>query len=145
MKLEVVVLPVRDVDDAKAFYRAAGFHEDLDYAAGSDFRVVQFTPPGSGAAIVFGAGITSAAPGSVRGLHLAVPDIVAARADLAARGIAVGEVFHDPGGVFHHDSPAHDAPGPDPAGRDYASFARFGDPDGNEWILEEVRDAGSIP
>jgi catechol 2,3-dioxygenase-like lactoylglutathione lyase family enzyme len=139
MKLEVVVLPVSDVDRAKAFYRCTGFREDFDYAAGQDFRVVQFTPPGSQASIVFGTGITEAAPGSVVGLQLVVPDIAAARIELIERGIDVGDVFHDMGGVFYHRSPEWEVPGPHPGGRDYASFARFADPDGNGWVLQEVK------
>ena len=139
MKLEVVVLPVSDVDRAKTFYRCAGFREDFDYAAGEDFRVVQFTPPGSEASVVFGIGVTGAAPGSVDGLLLAVPDIDAARTDLIGRGVDVSDVFHDMGGVFYHDSPAWEVPGRDPAGRDYASYARFSDPDGNGWVLQEVK------
>lgn len=139
MKLEVVVLPVRHVDHAKEFYRSAGFREDIDYASGDDFRVVQFTPPGSQASIVFGQGITSAPPGSVQGLLLTVRDIEAACAELIARGLDVSEVFHDLGGVFYHLSPAYEVPGPDPAGRDYASFARFCDPDGNGWVIQEVK------
>jgi catechol 2,3-dioxygenase-like lactoylglutathione lyase family enzyme len=139
MKLEVVVLPVSDVDRAKAFYRSAGFREDYDYAAGADFRVVQFTPPGSGASIVFGTGITDARPGSIEGLQLVVPDIEAAWTALITRGVDVTNVFHDIGGVFYHLSPAYDIPGPDPARRDYRSFARFNDPDGNGWVLQERR------
>ena len=139
MRLEVVVLPVSDVDRAKAFYRRAGFREDLDYASGDDFRVVQFTPPGSAASIVFGTGLSAAAPGSVSGLQLVVPDIEAARSDLVRRGLDVGDVFHDMGGVFYHHSPAWEVPGCDPARRDRASFARFADPDGNGWVLQEVR------
>jgi catechol 2,3-dioxygenase-like lactoylglutathione lyase family enzyme len=139
MRLEVVVLPVRNVDDAKAFYRSAGFREDIDYASGDDFRVVQFTPPGSEASVVFGKGITSAPPGSVQGLLLVVSDIASARAELLVRGVDVGEVFHDLGSVFYHASPAYEVPGPDPAGRNYASYARFCDPDGNGWVIQEVR------
>jgi catechol 2,3-dioxygenase-like lactoylglutathione lyase family enzyme len=139
MKLEVVVLPVSDVDRAKAFYRCAGFREDFDYACGDDFRVVQFTPPGSDASIIFGTGITAAPPGSVGGLQLVVPDIEATRLDLVRRGVDVGDLFHDVGGVFYHQSPAWELPGRDPAGREYASFARFSDPDGNGWVLQEVR------
>jgi catechol 2,3-dioxygenase-like lactoylglutathione lyase family enzyme len=139
MRLEVIVLPVRQVDRAKEFYRSAGFREDIDYASGDDFRVVQFTPPRSEASIVFGKGITSAPPGSVQGLLLVVANIEAARADLLVRGVDVGEVFHDMGGVFYHESPAHELPGPDPAGRDYASFARFSDPDGNGWLIQQVK------
>jgi catechol 2,3-dioxygenase-like lactoylglutathione lyase family enzyme len=140
MKLEAVVLPVSDVDRAKVFYRDAGFREDFDYASGEDFRVVRFTPPGSAASIVFGIGITGAAPGSVDGLQLVVPDIEAARSKLVGRGVEVSGVFHDlGGGVFYHHSPAWEVPGCDPAGRDYASFARFSDPDGNGWVLQEVK------
>jgi catechol 2,3-dioxygenase-like lactoylglutathione lyase family enzyme len=138
-KLEVVVLPVSHVDRAKDFYRAAGFREDVDYASGDGFRVVQFTPRGSATSIVFGTGITSAPPGSLQGLLLAVSDIEAARVELIDGGVDVGEVFHDLGGVFFHLSPAFEVPGPDPAGRDYASFARFSDPDGNGWVLQEVK------
>jgi catechol 2,3-dioxygenase-like lactoylglutathione lyase family enzyme len=139
MKFEVVVLPVSDVDRAKAFYRQAGFREDFDYASAEDFRVVQFTPPGSEASIVFGTGITAAPPGSVGGLQLVVPDIEAARSRLIACGVDVSDLFHDMGGVFYHQSPAWEVPGRDPAGREYASFARFIDPDGNGWVLQEVK------
>jgi catechol 2,3-dioxygenase-like lactoylglutathione lyase family enzyme len=141
MKLEAVVLPVSDVDRAKAFYQSLGFVEDFDYAAGERFRVVRFTPPGSSTALVFGTGITAAPPGSVCGLVLGVGDIEAARSELIARGIDVTDVFHDMGGVFYHESPLWEVPGRDPAGRDHASFARFADPDGNGWVLEEVRSA----
>lgn len=138
-KLEIVVLSVGDIDRAKAFYRSAGFREDIDYASGDDFRMVQFTPPGSDASIVFGKGITGAAPGTVDGLLLTVTDIAAARTELLGRGVEVGEIFHDLGSVFYHLSPAYEVPGPDPAGRDRASFARFSDPDGNVWVLQEVK------
>jgi catechol 2,3-dioxygenase-like lactoylglutathione lyase family enzyme len=140
MKLAVVVLPVWDVDRAKAFYRSAGFREDIDYSSGDDFRVVQFTPPGSAASIVFGKGISLARPGSTQGLQLMVGDIEAARAALCARGIDVSDVFHDMGGVFYHLSPHWEIPGADPDRRDYASFARFCDPDGNGWLLQEVKE-----
>ncbi len=138
MKLEVVVLPVSDVDRAKAFYRSLGFREDLDFASGEDFRVVRFTPPGSEASIVFGEGITDRTPGSFQGLVLTVPDIEVARVELIDRGVDVTDVFHDIGGVFYHHSPAYEIPGPDPDRRDYNSFARFTDPDGNGWVLQEV-------
>jgi catechol 2,3-dioxygenase-like lactoylglutathione lyase family enzyme len=138
MKLEVVVIPVSDVDRAKAFYRAAGFREDIDYGTGKDFRVVQLTPPGSAASIVLGKGITASVPGSVQGLQLVVRDILAARFSLVERGIDVGDVFHDIGGVFYHLSPAYEIPGPNPGRRAYGSFARFSDPDGNGWVLQEV-------
>ena len=122
-KLEVLVLPVSDVDRARAFYEKLGFRLDIDYVASDTYRVAQFTPPGSGCSIVFGKGITNAAPGSVQGLHLVVNDIVAARAELVGKGITVGEVFHDAGGIFHHAGTDFDAAGPDPKGRSYASFA----------------------
>ena len=137
MKLEAVVVPVSDIDRAKAFYRSIGFREDVDYASGEAFRVVQFTPPGSTASIIFGTGISDAAPGSLRGVHLIVRDIEAARAELVDRNIDVCPVFHDVDGVFYRLSPACAMLGPDPDGRDFASFARFSDPDGNGWILQE--------
>src|SRR4051794_20253529 len=102
MRLEVVVLPVADVDRAKDFYKALGWREDADFATGEDFRVVQLTPLGSACSVIFGTGVTSAAPGSAEGLQLVVTDIDAARAELAGRGAEVSEVFHDAGGVFHH-------------------------------------------
>ena len=139
MKLEVVVLPVSDVDRSKAFYRSLGFREDIDYTSGDDFRVVQFTPPGSQASIIFGKGLTAAAHGSIQGLQLVVSDIEAMRAELVDRGIDVSDLFHDLGGTFYHLSPAFEVPGPDPGGRDYSSFARFSDPDGNGWVLQEVK------
>jgi len=138
MKLEAVVLPVSDVNGAKTFYQCAGFREDFDFSAGEDFRVVQFTPPGSGASIVFGMGITNAVPGSVEGLQLVVRDIEAARVALIGRGVDVTDVFHDIGGVFYHRSPRYEIPGVDPDRRSYGSFARFFDPNGNEWVLQEV-------
>ena len=139
MKLEVVVVPVSDVDRAKRFYEAMGFRMDIDHVAGEDFRVVQLTPPGSECSIIIGTGITAAAPGSVEGLQLVVVDIVAARADLVSRGVEVGEVFHDLGGVFHRAGTEGRAAGPDPERRDYGSFASFSDPDGNGWFLQEVK------
>lgn len=139
MKLEVIALPVSDIDRAKAFYRSIGFREDFDFASGESFRVVQFTPPGSEASIVFGDGITDRLAGSVHGLQLVVPDIEAARERLTERGVDVTEVFHDIGGVFYHHSPSYEIPGPEPSGRDYASFARFNDPDGNGWVLQQVK------
>lgn len=139
MKLEVVVLPVSDVDRAKRFYETLGFRLDIDYVGSEDFRVVQLTPPGSECSIIIGNGITSTRPGSVQGLHLVVVDIEAARSELAGRGIDVGEVFHDVGGVFHHVGTEGQATGPDPKRRDYGSFGSFSDPDGNGWILQEVK------
>jgi predicted enzyme related to lactoylglutathione lyase len=139
MKLEVVVLPVSDVDRAKSFYASMEWRLDADFVTGEDFRVVQFTPPGSECSIIFGTGITSAAPGSVRDLQLTVRDIDAARAALVARGVDVSEPFHDAGGVFHHAGTEARVPGPDPDRSDYGSFASFSDPDGNGWLLQEVK------
>lgn len=138
MKLEVSVLPVSDVDRARAFYEQLGFRLDIDYIGEDGFRVAQFTPPGSQASVIIGSGITSAEPGSVQGLHLAVKDVVAAREELVSRGIPVSEVFHDAGGVFHHAGTAGRVAGPDPKRADYASFASFSDPDGNGWVLQEI-------
>jgi catechol 2,3-dioxygenase-like lactoylglutathione lyase family enzyme len=138
MKLEVMVLPVGDVDRAKAFYAGLGWREDADFAAGPDFRVVQLTPPGSPASVIFGTGLTSAAPGSAQGMQLVVSDIDAARAELIARGADVSEVFHDAGGVFHHAGTASRVPGAAPDHQTYGSFASFGDPDGNEWFVQEI-------
>jgi catechol 2,3-dioxygenase-like lactoylglutathione lyase family enzyme len=131
-KLELVLLPVFDVDRAKAFYtEKAGFTVDVDFSAGDDFRVVQITPPGSACSFSVGKGITDAAPGSYRGTHLVVKDIEAARSELRGRGVEVSEIRH-----MGEDGWT---PGPDPEHRDYASFADFSDPDGNSWVLQEVR------
>lgn len=138
LKLEVVVLPVSDVDRSKDFYTAMGFRLDVDYVGDDGFRVVHFTPAGSGCSIIIGDQVTSAAPGSVQGLHLIVDDIVAARAELVGRGIDVGEVFHDAGGVFHHAGEKARISGPHPGRATYGSFAAFTDPDGNSWVLQEV-------
>ena len=131
MRLEVVVIPVSDVDRAKRFYGDLGWRLDADFVVGDAFRVVQFTPPGSPCSIHFGTGITSAVPGSVRGLYLVVSDIEAAHAELAARGVDVSEVFHH----WVGEAPSS---GPDPTRRSYASYATFSDPDGNDWLLQEV-------
>lgn len=139
MALEVVVLPVADVDRALRFYGGLGWRLDADVTTDPDFRVVQLTPPGSGCSIIFGRGVTAAAPGSVQGLHLVVADLEAARADLAAHGVEVGEPFHDAGGVFHHVDGDALRTGPDPEGRSYGSFASFADPDGNRWFLQEIQ------
>jgi catechol 2,3-dioxygenase-like lactoylglutathione lyase family enzyme len=138
MKLEVVVLPVSDVDRAKAFYESAGFRLDADFSVGDDFRVVQLTPPGSDTAIIFGDGVTTAEPGAIQDLQLVVSDIDAARADLAARGIAVSDVFHDAGGVFHHGGTEARVPGPADDHGSYGSWVSFEDPDGNGWMIQEV-------
>lgn len=139
MKLEVVVLPVSDVDRAKHFYESLGWRLDADFVPSKDFRVVQLTPPGSECSIIFGTGVTSAAPGSFQGLHLVVFDIEVARAELVDRGVEVSEVFHDIGGIFHHAGTEGRVNGSDPKRRDYASFASFSDPDGNGWVLQEVK------
>jgi len=138
MRLEVVVLPVSDVDRAKEFYVRLGWRLDADFVDGDDFRVVQLTPPGSPCSIIFGTGITTAAPGSADGLYLAVDDIEAARAELVGHGAQVSDVFHDAGGVFHHAGTTARVPGPDPEHRSYGSFASFSDPDGNGWMCQEV-------
>jgi catechol 2,3-dioxygenase-like lactoylglutathione lyase family enzyme len=139
MKLEVLVVPVSDVDRAKAFYKSLGWREDIDHIAGDSFRVVQYTPPGSEASIIIGKGITTAKPGSSQGLQLVVENIDAARADLIARGVAVTEVFHDRGGVFYHVGTEWQVVGPEPSRSYYGSFCKFKDPDGNGWVLQEVK------
>ncbi len=138
MKLEVVVVPVADVDRAKDFYTGLGWREDADVVTGPDFRVVQLTPPGSPSSIIFGTGLTTAAPGSAQGLHLVVTDIDAASAELTANGVEMSPVFHDVGGVFHHGGIEGRAPGPAPDHASYGSFASFSDPDGNGWLIQEI-------
>ena len=132
LKLEVVAIPVSDIDRAKQFYSRLGWRLDADFVGGDNFRGVQFTPPGSPASIHFGKGVTSAAPGSAQWLFLVVSDIEAARAELVGRGVDVGEIFHVAG-------PGHPPiPGPDPERRSYFSYVSFRDPDGNTWLLQEV-------
>ncbi len=138
MKLEVVVLPVSDVDRAQHFYTTLDWRLDAEFAGENGFRVVQLTPPGSHASIIFGQGVTTAEPGSAQGLLLAVEDVDKARAELAERGVNVSEVYHDAGGVFYHAGTDHRVPGPDPERRSYSSFASFTDPDGNGWVLQEL-------
>jgi len=141
MRLEVVVVPVSDVDRAKAFYDGLGWRFDGDFPGDDGYRVVQFTPPGSDASIVFGSGVTSDEPGSIDSILLAVEDIDAARDELRSRGVDVTEVFHDPGGGLGggwRPRTEHRAPGPDPEGRSYGSYASFEDPDGNKWLLQEL-------
>lgn len=138
MKLEVVVIPVSDVDKAKEFYTMLGWRLDANFAGEGDFRVVQVTPPGSACSIIFGRGITSATPGSADGLQLVVADIDAAREDLVGRGVDVSEVFHDAGGVFHHAGTASRVSGPAPDHNSYGSFLSFRDPDGNGWFVQEI-------
>ncbi|MBC7880241.1 MAG: VOC family protein [Anaerolineae bacterium] len=140
LKLEVLVLPVADIDRAKHFYHEKlGWRLDADYVPSKDFRVVHLTPPGSECSIIIGKGITMTVPGSVQGLHLVVFDIKAAHAELVARGVEVSEVFHDVGGIFHHAGTEGRVSGLDPQRRSYASFASFNDPDGNGWVLQEVK------
>jgi catechol 2,3-dioxygenase-like lactoylglutathione lyase family enzyme len=138
MKLEVVVVPVSDVDRAKAFYEKLGFRLDIDFVANEDFRILQFTPPNSEASIIFGKGVTSAKPGSIAELVLAVDDVDAARTDLISRGVDVSEVFHYAGGPFNNAEKNPRVGGRDPQGRSYFSFASFEDPDGNRWLLQEI-------
>jgi catechol 2,3-dioxygenase-like lactoylglutathione lyase family enzyme len=143
MKLEILVVPVSDVDRAKEFYAGLGWRLDADYDNGSDFRVIQFTPPGSGCSVIFGKNVTGAAPGSARGLYLIVSDIAAARAELLGRGVKINEVFHDAGGVYAGpDEPylfgRQRVSGLDPEHRSYRSFASFSDPDGNGWLFQEI-------
>jgi catechol 2,3-dioxygenase-like lactoylglutathione lyase family enzyme len=138
-KLELVLVPVSDVDRAKDFYGGLGWREDADFAT-DELRVVQFTPPGSQRSINFGQNITTAVPGSSQDLQLTVFDIDAARAELVRRGVDVGEVFHDTGGVFHHAGTEGRAPGPAPDRGSYGSFASFSDPDGNGWLLQEIKE-----
>jgi catechol 2,3-dioxygenase-like lactoylglutathione lyase family enzyme len=139
MRLEVVVVPVSDVDRAKRFYEGLGWRLDADLAVEEGYRVVQLTPPGSGCSIIFGEGVTSAPPGSSAGLQLSVYDIEAARADLADRGVDVSEPFHDITGIFHHAGTGGRVSGPAPDRADYGSFVAFEDSDGNGWLLQEIK------
>jgi predicted enzyme related to lactoylglutathione lyase len=138
MKFEVAVLPVEDVERAKRFYTALGWRLDLDFASNKDYRVVQFTPPGSACSVIFGTGITAAVPGSAQGLHLIVSDIEATRADMLQRGVTVSEPFYDAGWIFHHLNGEGVVPGLHPQRRSYGTYASFSDPDGNGWVLQEV-------
>jgi catechol 2,3-dioxygenase-like lactoylglutathione lyase family enzyme len=133
IRLEVVQVPVSDIDRAKAFYESLGWREDADFDISEDFRVVQFTPPGSGCSIGFGKGLTTMEPGSVQRLELAVYDLDAAREDLISRGVEVSELFHGAPG----EEPGS---GPDPQGRSYTTYASFEDPDGNSWLLQEIKE-----
>jgi catechol 2,3-dioxygenase-like lactoylglutathione lyase family enzyme len=142
MKFEIVVIPVSDIDRAKEFYAKLGWRLDADYDNGSDFRVIQFTPPGSGCSVIFGRNVTAATPGSAQGLYLIVSDVAAARNALLARGIEVSEVFHGDGTYSGPDEPylfgRVRVNGPDPAHGSYRSFASFHDPDGNGWLFQEI-------
>jgi catechol 2,3-dioxygenase-like lactoylglutathione lyase family enzyme len=150
MKFEIVVIPVSDVDRAKQFYAKLGWRLDADYDNGKDFRIIQFTPPGSGCSVIFGRNVTPAAPGSAQGLYLIVSDIQAARKELLDRGVQISEVFHNEGVYAGTDEPflfgRIRVSGPDPEHRSYRSFASFGDPDGNGWLFQEItaRLAGRI-
>jgi catechol 2,3-dioxygenase-like lactoylglutathione lyase family enzyme len=141
LKLEVVVIPVSDVDRAKRFYGSLGWRLDADFAFDNGFRVVQLTPPGSGCSVQFGTNITSAAPGSAQGLYLIVSEIEAARDELIARGAEISEVFHAgaPGAQFRRDGTSGRVSGPAPDHASYGSFATFSDPDGNSWLLQEIK------
>jgi catechol 2,3-dioxygenase-like lactoylglutathione lyase family enzyme len=143
MKFEIVVIPVSDVDRAKEFYKGIGWRMDAEFASGDDFRVLQFTPPGSSCSVIFGKNITAAAPGSAQGMYLIVSDIEAARKELLSRGVKISEVFHGAGDKYA----GNDEPyifgrirvnGPDPGHGSYRSFASFRDPDGNGWLLQEI-------
>jgi predicted enzyme related to lactoylglutathione lyase len=138
LKLEVVVLPVADVDRAKQFYESLGWRLDADVPTGDDFRVVQLTPPGSPCSIIFGTGVAEADAAPVTGLHLVIADIDAARTELQKAGVDISEVFHDVGGVFHHAGTDGRVAGPQPDRASYGSFATFTDPDGNRWWLQEI-------
>jgi catechol 2,3-dioxygenase-like lactoylglutathione lyase family enzyme len=140
MKVEVIVIPVSDVDRAKQFYNNLGWRLDADFPFDNGFRVVQFTPPGSACSVQFGARITSAAPGSARGMYLVVSDIQAARDGLAARGVDVSDVFHSatPGAQFQPPAASGRLHGPAPNHATYSSYATFSDPDGNSWLLQEI-------
>ena len=138
LKLEVLFVPVSDVDRAKAFYESLGFRLDLDYIASDEYRVAHLTPPGSEASIIIGKSTTAAAPGSLQNQIFAVKDILATRADLADKGVDVSEVFHYADGFIFHIDNQHRVAGPHPQRADYKSFATFSDPDGNTWLLQEI-------
>jgi catechol 2,3-dioxygenase-like lactoylglutathione lyase family enzyme len=142
MKLEVVVIPVSDVDRAKRFYEGLGWRLDADFASGDDWRLVQLTPPGSPCSVMFGKGFTTAVPGSVQGTFLAVDNLETARAEFLEHGVDVSEVFHFEGDRLVVGTKGR-TPGRDPDGRSYLSFASFSDPDGNGWLLQEVN--GRLP
>jgi catechol 2,3-dioxygenase-like lactoylglutathione lyase family enzyme len=143
MKFEIVVIPVSDVDRAKEFYARLGWRLDADYDSGKDFRVIQFTPPGSGCSVIFGTSVTAAVPGSAQGLYVIVSDVELARKELLDRGVVISEVFHDAAGVYAGKDEPYlfgrlRVSGPDPDHRSYRSFASFRDPDGNGWLFQEI-------
>jgi catechol 2,3-dioxygenase-like lactoylglutathione lyase family enzyme len=143
MKFEIVVLPVSDVNRAKEFYATLGWRLDADFDNGKEFRVIQFTPPGSECSIIFGKDVTAAAPGSSQGMYLIVSDIEGARKELQSRGVEVSEVFHDGGGVYAGGDEPYlfgrlRVNGQDPEHRSYRTFASFKDPDGNGWLFQEI-------
>ncbi|GGM25077.1 hypothetical protein GCM10010129_82030 [Streptomyces fumigatiscleroticus] len=139
MKLEVVILPVSDVDRAKAFYvKRLGWRLDADFPIDKGYRIVQVTPPGSACSVIFGQGLTRQEAGTLHGLQLTVTDIVEAQKELESRGVAVSGPFRDETGAFHHAGDSHRVPGPHPERASYGTFAAFADPDGNEWFLQEV-------
>jgi catechol 2,3-dioxygenase-like lactoylglutathione lyase family enzyme len=143
MKLEIVVIPVSDAGRAKEFYGGLGWRLDADFDNGKDFRVIQFTPPGSGCSVIFGKNVTAAAPGSAQGLYMIVSDIAAARTELLSHGVKISEVFHDANGVYAGPDEPYlfgrlRVSGRDPEHRSYRSFASFKDPDGNGWLLQEI-------
>ena len=143
MKFEIVVIPVSDVDRAKEFYARLGWRLDADYDTGKDFRVIQFTPPGSGCSVIFGKNVTAAPPGCAQGLYLIVSDIETARDELLRGGVEISEVFHDAAGAYAGNDEPYlfgrvRVSGPDPDHRSYRSFASFRDPDGNGWLLQEI-------
>ncbi|MGO6667898.1 VOC family protein [Rhizobium ruizarguesonis] len=138
MNIELLVIPVSDPDRSRTFYQSLGWHLDIDHSVGDDYRIVQFSPPGSGCAIMFGTNITAAAPGSAQGMHLVVSNIDNVREDLLRRGIAVSDPFHDVGGIFHHSNGKGITAGPNPDRKSYASYITFEDPDGNGWTVQEI-------
>jgi catechol 2,3-dioxygenase-like lactoylglutathione lyase family enzyme len=138
LKLEIVVIPVSDVDRSKAFYERIGFRLDADFSTDKGLRVVQLTPPGSEASIIFGERLTTAEPGSLQGLHLVTSDLAAARAELVERGAEVSELWHDADGIFHWAGEQNRVPGPHPATDSYGTYVSFSDPDGNGWIIQQV-------
>nr|WP_218881845.1 VOC family protein [Leifsonia shinshuensis] len=138
MKLEIAVIPVSDVDRAKGFYEQAGFRLDADFSTDKGLRVVQATPPGSEASIIFGEKLTSALPGSSYGLHLITRDLAAARDELREKGIDVSPIWHDADGIFHYEGDYNRVPGPHPASDSYGSYASFSDPDGNTWTIQQI-------